>query len=213
MILNLGTIMSAATNFAGGRLDYSVSEASMYVNWAYAEVATRINYHRGKQAIAVSSTTSGGNRIALPTDFDYATALTAYIGSGSTQSSCGTTVIPLRQRDARWIDSQTVEGDTGTTNSTPGIPDAYVIYSSWLELWPSPNSAYSMQLRYITKAPVLVNSTDTPVIDERWHTAILYKTIELLEGSRNNVEGELLARNRYLNYVSSTPTSCDMKRP
>ena len=61
-----------ATNFAGGRLDWALSEVSLYANAAYAEVATRINPHRTKEALAVSSTTSGGNRIALPADYDYA---------------------------------------------------------------------------------------------------------------------------------------------
>src|SRR5579859_1528055 len=104
MILNLGDICSMATTFAGGRLDYSYSEASRLANIAYSEVATRINAHRPKEALAVSSTTSGGNRIALPSDFDYSIALTLYVGSGSTATSTGTTVVPMRMRDSRYID-------------------------------------------------------------------------------------------------------------
>lgn len=193
-------------------MDYSLSEASFWVNLSYSEVATRINAHRPKEALAISSTTSGGNRIAMPSDYDYATSFTLYIPSFSTTTSSGTWVIPLRQRDARWIDSQPINGNNSATNTTNGIPEAYVVYSSWLELWPSPNSAYSLQLRYMSKAPVLVNSTDTPVLDERWHAAILYKTVELLEAARNNVEGELLARNRYLSYVGSTPNDAALRQ-
>jgi len=182
----------------------------MWANLAYTEVATRINAHRPKEALAISSTTSGGNRIALPTDFDYTIAMTLYVGSGSTQSSNGTVVVPMRMRDPRWVDSQRISGDGDT--GVAGIPEVYVPYGSWLELWPSPNSAYSLMMRYMSKAPTLVNSTDTPNLDERWHAAILYKTVELLEASRNNVEGEALARNRYLNYVSSTPTDFALKQ-
>ena len=211
-ILNLGTIASAATTFAGGRLDYSLSEASQYVNLAYSEVATRINAHRPMEALAISSTTSGGNRIAMPTDFDYSIAFTLYVPSFSTTTSTGTWVVPLRLRDYRWIDAQPINGDNSVTNSTAGIPEAYVVAASWLELWPSPNSAYSLQLRYMSKIPTLVQSTDTPVLDERWHAAILYKTVELLEAARNNVEGEALARNRYLNYVSSTPNDFALRQ-
>ncbi len=212
MILSLGQICSMATTYAGGRLDFTFSEASFHANMAYSEVATRINAHRPKEALAISSTTSGGNRIALPSDFDYAIAMTLYVGSGSTATSTGTTVVPMRMRDSRYIDSQAISGADQGTGSVAGIPESYVPYSSWLELWPSPNSAYSLQMRYMSKAPTLVNSTDTPVLDERWHAAILYKTVELLEASRNNVEGEALARNRYLSYVASTPNDYALKQ-
>jgi hypothetical protein len=205
MILNLGQVCSMATTIAGGRLDFSLSEASSYANLAYHEVASRINAHRPKEALAVSSTSSGQNRMAMPADFDYSLALTLYIPSASTQTSTGTWTVPLRLRDYRWIDAQPVNGNNSLTNTTAGIPEAYVVAASWLELWPSPNSAYSMQLRYMTKTPMLINSTDTIILDDRWHQAVLFKTVEFLEMARNNVEGELLARNRYLSYVGSTP--------
>jgi len=211
-IMNLGTICSNATTMSGGRLDWALSEASFWANLAYSEVATRINPHRPMEGLAISSTTSGGNRIATPTDFDYPLAFTLYIPSWSTATSSGTWVVPLRLRDYRWIDAQPINGDNSATNTTAGIPEAYVVAASWLELWPSPNSAYSLQLRYMTKVPTLVQSTDTPVLDERWHAAILYKTVELLEASRNNVEGESLARNRYLSYVGSCPTDTALRQ-
>jgi hypothetical protein len=210
-IYSLGDICSHATTMAGGRLDWIFSEASFWCNQAYAEVATRINAHRPKEALALSSTTSGQNRMALPPDFDYSIAVTLYIPSGSTQTSFSTQVQPLRMRDSRFMDSQAVNGDPAT-NTVGGIPEVYMVYSNWLELWPSPNSAYSMQMRYMSKAPVLVQSTDTPVLDERWHTAILYKTVELLEASRDNREGEAYARNRYLQYVASTPTDYALRQ-
>ena len=174
-ILNLGQITSMATTFAGGRLDWALSEVSAYVDFAYREVANVVG-HTPLEALATSSTTSGENRVALPPDYNYALALTMYQGSNSTASlSNATTTWPLRQRDARWIDSQNVNG-TGSA-SVPGIPEVYVPYGTWLELWPSPNSAYSLQLRYRVKPATLVSSTDTPALDERWHQAILYKTI------------------------------------
>lgn len=186
-------------------MDWTLSEASFWVNLATFEVSSKIG-HMPKEALAISSTTSGENRIALPTDYDYPTFLTLYQGSTSTATTSRTTTeIPLFQRDAGWADSF-----PGAAKG--GIPEAYVQYATWLELVPSPNSAYSLQLRYMTKNPTLVASTDTPVLDERWHAAILYKTVELLEASRSNPEGELLARNRYLNYVLSTPTDTSLRQ-
>ena len=212
MILSLGEIASRATTMAGGRVDYSLSETSFWVNQAAMEVGSRINAHRPKEGLAVSSTTSGQNRISFPGDFDYTIAITVYVPSGSTATSTGTTVVPLRQRDPRWFDAQNISGDNSATNTVSGIPEVYMVYSQWIELWPSPNSAYSMQLRYMTKAPTLVNSTDTLILDDRWHPAVLYKTVELLEAARNNNEAEALARNRYLSYVASTPNDFALRQ-
>lgn len=205
-IFSLGQLASAATRFAGGRSDWDLSETSMYVNMAYSELYNRVG-HIPLEAVAVSSTTSGEARYALPTDWNYGLALTLYQGSTSTATtgtSNSTTVIRLRQQDANWIDAQTL--------SPPGVPEAYVQYAGWFELWPSPNSSYSMQLRYATKPQTLVQSTDTLSLDERWQSAVLYKTVELLEASRNNVEGEAIARNRYLNFAAVTQTDKSLQQ-
>src|SRR5205085_7981614 len=106
--LNLGEICSTATTFAGGRQDWSLSEASRFVNTAYSELFNKVA-QTPLEALAISSTTSGGNRIALPPDYQYSIALTLYQGSSSTVSTSHTTaVVRLREQDAGWIDAQTV---------------------------------------------------------------------------------------------------------
>lgn len=204
-IMNLGQMCSAATTFAGGRNDWQPSEVSLYCNMAYSEVKSRQGLvHTQSEAIAISSTTSGENRIAFPADFDYPLAITMYVGSSSTVSTSHTTrTVPLVPRDARWVDAQTLAS---------GEPNFYIYYGTSIELFPSPNSAYSLELRYRTQSPLLVSSTDTPVLDERWHSAILYKTVAILEASRNNPEGEALANNRYLQYVQTTITDASAKQ-
>jgi hypothetical protein len=204
MILTLGDVMSKGTQMAGGRLDWAASEASFWANLGLQEVA-QFAGHMPKEAIAVSSTTSGENRYALPADHDYPIALTLYQGSNSTATlSRSTWAWTLEARDANWGDARDLPDD--------GVPTNYVLYSSWLELYPSPNSAWSMQLRYMTKQPTLIASTDTPTLDDRWHPAWLFKTVELLEASRNNVEGEAIARNRYLNYITTVPSDRQLKQ-
>lgn len=204
-ILNLGQLASTATTFAGGRTDWSLSEASLYVNLAYSEVKSRQGLnHTPSEAIAISSTTSGENRIAFPADFDYPLAISCLAGSSSTDTASHTTTVTvLVPRDATWFDAQPL---------AIGVPENYVYYGTYIELYPSPDSAYSLQMRYRTQSPTLVASTDTPVLDERWHSAILYKTVALLEASRNNPEGEALANNRYLQYVTTTITDASAKQ-
>lgn len=204
MSLSLGQLCSYATRMAGGRDDWQLSEASFWANQAYSTIYNRIG-HTPLEAVAISSTTSGENRYQLPTDYNYGIALTLFQGSNSTATtSNSTTVIRLRQQDAGWMDAQTL--------SPSGVPEAYEQFSTWYQLWPSPNSAYSMQLRYAVKPPVLVQSTDTISLNERWEAAVLYKTVELLEASRSNVEGEAIARNRYLNYVVTIPVDAAYKQ-
>jgi len=203
MILSLGQVCSRATEMAGGRVDWSLSDASFYANLAGQEVS-QFAGHLPKEAIAVSSTTSGENRYALPADFDYPTALTLFQGSSATSGSRMTTSIPLQGRDANWADSRSIPDD--------GVPANYVFYSTFFELYPSPNSGYSLQLRYVQRQPTLIASTETLMLDDRWHPAWLYKTVELLEASRNNVEAEAMARNRYLSYVATIPSDRQLKQ-
>src|SRR5437588_7428339 len=75
-----------------------------------------------------------------------------------------------------------------------GVPEAYIQYGTALELWPSPNSAYSLQLRYAVKPPMLIASTDTPMLDERWHPGLLYKSVELLRSEERRVGKECRSR-------------------
>lgn len=188
MILNLGQIMSIATTLNQGRLDYSPSELSLAANLACGEVSTRIP-HRYLEGIAVSSTTSGERRMDLPSDFDY--ALTVSITSGSGWRK------PLQERQVAWLDS---------LGTQLGEPTYYVHYGSWLELAPSPDSSYSLEMRYTAKVSSLVSSVDTPNLAERYHYAVALKTAEIAAMMRNDIDQEAICRARYLSYMGSTPS-------
>ncbi len=199
--------MSLGTSLVGGRNDLSPSEASTWANLALEQVVVVAGaHHAPRETIAISSTTSGNNRIGLPTDFGYPIAFTLYQPSSSaTTGSRNTLTVPLRQRDSAWADAQ--DGQT-----IGGIPDTYVLYGSWLELFPSPNSAYSLQLRYGADQATLINSSDTPQLNARFHQAWLYKSAELFAAARDDTEREAMARNRYLNYVSTLETDPALKQ-
>lgn len=199
--ITLGQCISDASGLAGGRSDWAVSEVSRWANYALEAVAMAAGaHHKPPEALAISSSTSGGNRIALPTDFDAPIAFTMYVGSTSTATTSRTTYeVPLLQRDGAWVDAQ-------SNQFYGGIPSHYVWYASWLELFPSPNSAYSLQLRYKAKQSVLTLSASTPNLDAQWHQAWMYKTAELLSASRDDASREALNRNRYINYISAVET-------
>ena len=65
----LAELMSNAPRRAGRRGDLDASEVSFYVNMAYEEIRDATQ-HALSEKIAVSSTTSGENRVELPSDFN-----------------------------------------------------------------------------------------------------------------------------------------------
>ena len=188
-IMNLGQIMSTATTFTG-RNDWAVSEVSLYAN-AAAEFVGEVLQHAGQEALAISSTTSGENRVGVPTDYGFGVALSNLSLAVTSQHR------DLTKRDAAWIDSQ---------GTTLGVPEYWADYGGWIELWPSPNSGYSMQLRYTTKTPTLVLSGETLPFSEAYHWAVALKTTAILEGSRNNWEGEQIAESRFASWMNNVPS-------
>lgn len=199
--MTLGVVCSDASNLAGGRSDWALSEASRLANVALEMVQSASGMaHKPREAIAISSTTSGGNRITLPTDFDFPIAFTLYQGSTSTNTQSRTTVsVPLIQKDAAWLDAQPAQ-------FIGGVPQNYLWYSTWLELFPSPNSAYSLQLRYGITQVSLITSTETAQLSTQWNQAWVYKTAELMAASRGDAANEALNQARYVNYVKTLDT-------
>ena len=188
-IMNLGQIMSTATTFAA-RTDLLPSEVSLYVN-AAAEFVGIVIGHAGQEALAISSTTSGENRISVPTDYEFGVALSNLSLPITTPNR------DLTKRDVAWMDSQ------GTSS---GAPAYWADYATWVEVWPSPDSSYSLQLRYTTKTPTLIQSTETLPFKERYHWAVALKTTSLIHAARENLEGEAIAETRFVNWFNNVPS-------
>lgn len=204
MILSLGDVISHGTALSGARLDIPASEASFYANLALQEVATRQHY-LGLEALAFSSVTSGENRIGLPRDFDYMKTMRLDYYSVSTTSVGGS----VQSLATIKFSSQLTLADPSVVDSamtTVSIPQVYFTYGQWIELFPSPDSSYSLTMRYVAKQPTLVQSTDTPFLDERWGPAWQYKTAEYLSYARNNMELGLIWKQQYVDYMTSTPS-------
>ena len=159
---SLAELMSHATARAGRRADLDKSDVSFYVNISYFEVAEQLPDELREQ-IAVSSTTSGENRVTLPTDFD--APINISILSNSVGGYSDHTLV---QVSPSYVDS---EGFYPV-----GTPQHYVLYSDFLELHPSPDSAYSLQIRYTSMITDLTAETDVPSIHTSARKAILYLT-------------------------------------
>lgn len=183
----LGDIMSKATARIGRRSDLTISDVSFYANMAYQEIALS-ERHALLETLTVSSTTSGENRVELPADclepLSLSWLTTAAMGSGQT----------LRQTSHDAIDAM---------GFGAGKPDRYAFYNNWIELWPSPDSSYSLQMRYLAYPSDMTLVTAVPSLATEWRPAVLYLTEALLhEHVGNEVEGAS-ARGRYAGYAAS----------
>ena len=160
----LQDIMSESTSIAKMSAgDVQMSRVSFYVNQAQRDVANRVQQLEYER-LAVSSTSSGDDKLFLPADCER--VLNLSYGTGGAY---------------RLIPQQNVwDIDRKSEGSQTGLPAFYASYASWLELYPSPNSAYSLTLRYVARLSDMTSLHVIPSVDTRYHQAILFKTVSLL---------------------------------
>lgn len=189
----LGTVMSEATSIIGSRADIAASRCSLYANQAALDVQLAVE-PLDAEGIAVSSTTSGENKITMPSDFFSVIDLS-------------NTSISPPQLLTKWN-----VYDVDSTVSQLGRPTNYVSYSSYLQLWPSPDSSYSLQLRYQTRPPVLTSTSDAPSFDTRFGMCWLYRTAEYLSDSVKDYETAMVMRQKFLSTLATIPSDLALRQ-
>lgn len=187
----LRDIMSVATAIA--KLtpeDIMPSRASFFANQAQRDVANRIQQVEFER-IAVSSTSSGDDKLFLPTDCERVLALSFDTG-GSYR------IIPQTSMDV--LDSKSM----GTAT---GVPAMYLSYATWVQMYPSPNSSYSLQLRYVARLSDITNLDAIPSVDTRYHQAVVFKAVEYLQHYKGNIEAAHAYRNLYEVELRNQPSA------
>jgi hypothetical protein len=205
MLLTLAQMISRATTLAGGRLDWDASDASFYVNQGIAYVAKNIGVqHRSLESSYATTITSGVSRMRLPADYNWTVALS--VGSAM-PASASTNWSTLQKRDIGWADTF-----AGRLDATAGRPQGYVEYGdTFFEIVPAPASSLSLVLRFQRHPSELTLSASTCELTDQWHWAATLKASELLAMSRGDYELEQIARNRYIDYMSTVMTDQDKK--
>lgn len=205
MIFNLAQIVSHATRLSAN-VGMTLSEASEYANIAIGYVSQAAGVqHAPKETCAFASTSTSDCRLAYPADFDYTLGVKVGVpGSWSTATSRTTAWVPLLKEPAPW--------GSPYQSDTSGQPEKYAEFSTWFELRPSPDSAYSVELRYMRKLSELTTSTSTPALDEQWGWAAVLKAAELIAAVSSNLTAENGHRRRYAEYVTSLRVDQGRKR-
>ena len=99
----------------------------------------------------------------------------------------------------------------GKSPQPSGTPKQIAFFNSWAELWPSPNSAFSFQLRYRASPSDITGLDDIPSLTTPWRMAVLKKTEEKVFRFLNDEVGAANAQSRYMDYVYQIKTD-DAKR-
>jgi len=189
----LGEVMSFATSAVGRRADIDASDVSRLANEAYFEVWHSVRPAEAEK-IVVSSTTSGEGKIELPTDF-LEPISAALVFRPSWRTSGTSSYVTLKLVDVATLDGKAPE--------PVGVPAEVAFYNSWLELWPSPNSAYSLQFRYRAGPTDLVSLTSVPSLATPWRKAWELKTREYVADFVQDEVGAAKAQTQYLTYVAT----------
>lgn len=193
--------MSLATARVGRRVDIPTSTVSLLANAAYFEVVANTP-HAMQERYAVSSTTSGEGRIVLPTDFlePIALAINWLPWSASSTSTAA------RIRSTRTLKPRSVVEFASLASLPGGTPETYTFFSNWFELYPSPDSGYSMQMWYRSMVTDMTSLTDIPSISTTWRPAVLHKLTQLLHEHLGNPQGAALAERAYVAFASQQKT-------
>lgn len=181
--------MSQATYAVGRRADLDASIVSFYANEAYAEVASVVA-HTALESVTTSAVAAGARRVEMPNDFGELVYATLSNASGTQE---------LKVASAEFVETEFDSTDSST-------PQYFVFQGNGIELWPAPESAWSIQLRYRAAPSDLIALTDTPALSAPWRAAILPKLEEKLHNILGNPTGAALAHQRYLSYVQSIPS-------
>jgi hypothetical protein len=132
--------------------DVANSVLDEHLNDAYKEICDRYRFRRTRKQ-CYFPTVAGTDKYTNPTD-----ALSVISVRDRTTPG------KLKKRDITWADAQGTKGS--------GVPEYYVLYSNYIELWPNPDGVYNIQLTYKYAPDSLVSDSDTPVIPSAWHEGI-----------------------------------------
>lgn len=192
---DLGNIMSFATANAGRRADIGESTVSRLANEAYFEVASAAD-PKELESVTTLSVDSGPADyvVGLPSDFDEPITATLIVPSNVTGSS--------EVSSWKTLEQISVAEHDASGSSTTGEPTGFAFFGGSMELSPSPESRYSLQLRYRAQPVDLTSTSSVPSISTMWRRAIVLKTEENIHRYVGDPASAQNANTRYLQLVS-----------
>jgi hypothetical protein len=187
-------MMSTVTARMGDRWDIPASEVSFWVNEAYQQVANMSDHDPLEKIKFASITSLDDRRLLLPADYNEPAVLSV-VSFDSEQSKT--------RFSGNTLELVSIQEMDNLDSTQTGEPEKYAIYGRWIELFPSIDSAYSLQLRYKEYPEEITECSDVPGVSPPWRWAIVLKAEQLLEELIGNDEGAAKANNNFVSYVNS----------
>lgn len=151
--MQLSDIRTEVLNTGFDATLFGTSRINTYINSGYLNLARRANYYTD-EATSDFSTVSGTSMYALPADFARTRSLH--------RTDLGRELVAVGLRD---IDRSVI---------TSGTPYAYALDGANVHLYPTPDQAYPLEIRYWKLPPVLSADSDVPTIPADYHNLLVY---------------------------------------
>lgn len=160
--MNLGTMKTALKRVAG------LDDSDPLVDWindAYHELEDAYEWPFLFASVVVSTAANSPLLVGSPADLGKIFNLHVLTAGGASVSGRrGLKYVP----PVKFMEDPCFVGTTSTQE-----PTHYTILNGVVNLWPTPDMVYTLQLRYKKEFPDLVNDVDTPGFPTRMHYTIV----------------------------------------
>ena len=179
----------------GGRQDIAASRLALWINAAYRDVTTSLSLSECQGSYGFNTVVDQPYYV-LPAAV-FSTAWMALADAADFQRVGG---IPMRKRSIDWYRRQ-IDTQNTTLSIVPNVPTDYFEYKGVLVLWPTPVSVLPIAVDFQIRPDKLVATTDSPMLPEEWHWAIILRARVIAHEALMEWEFAGPAQNSYVNYI------------
>jgi hypothetical protein len=169
---------------------FGASRINMYINDGYLNLVRRVDYYVDENTQDYP-TVQGTAMYPLPTDFARVRSVRR------TDLGEEMTAVGLRTIDRSF--------------TTAGAPVFYAMDGANIHLFPVPDQAYPLELRYWKLPALLVNDTDVPTIPADYHSLLIFWAVAAAYSAEDDSQTGALWQAKYDKGLSEF--SADMKFP
>lgn len=158
----------------------------LFINAAYTDIVEKNKFHKARK-LCRFDTTADTDKYTLPNDV----SAIIHVRDRTNEQR-------LKKKDAQ----QTFEV---FGSSTTGLPRYYNHLRDWIQLFPVPNSVYSIEVYYRASLASLSDANPTPSIPTPWHEGIPLLARHKYYDDAGDVSKSLYALNIYKDWVKDKP--------
>lgn len=160
-----------------------------YINDGYRDLATRYPYHQTRKRCQFT-TEIGEKKYQLPSDCTVVMRISDL-----------TTGRKLRKLGDRDISDRLISNNFR--------PTGYQRYRNYIELAPTPDAAYVMEVFYNSFPGVLTSDTECPVLPPSWHNGIWMKGKWYYYMDQGDISQQTAADNAYKLWLADKPSEIE----